>query len=74
MKSHLQPRTFLVQWHAQPLYASLFSDRNLTLCSRPCDAHCHHASTYERRSMSVHIACKGVFATTKNRLRSIQIP
>jgi hypothetical protein len=74
MKSHLQPRTFLVQWHAQPLYASFFLDRNLTRCSKLCDAHSHEASTYERPPVSVHIACKGVLATNKNRLRSIQIP
>ena len=74
MKSHLQPRTLLVQWHAQPPYASLFLDRILTRCSRLSDAHCRYASTYERPSVSQHIDGRGALTTNQNQLRRIQIP
>lgn len=74
MKSHLKPRTFLVQWHAQSLYASFLLDRNPTRCSSPCDAHGHQAPTYERRSVSERIGRRSALTTNRNQLRRIQIP
>jgi hypothetical protein len=74
MKSHLKPRTFLVQWHAQSLYASFLLDRNPTRCSSLCDAHGHHASIYERPSVSERIGRRSALTTNQNQLRRIQIP
>jgi hypothetical protein len=74
MNLHLQPRTLLVQCHAQPLYASLFLDRNRKRCSTLCDANYHQASTYERPLVFVHIRRLGALTTNQNRLRRIQIP
>jgi hypothetical protein len=74
MKSHLQPRTLFVQQHAQSLYASIFLDRTRTQFPGLCDAQCHHTSTYERPSVSMHIACTSVPVANKKRLWRIQIP
>jgi hypothetical protein len=64
MKSHLQPRTLLVLWHAQPLYASLFTDRYLARCSGPRDAYCYNAVPYECPFVFERIGCRRVLATT----------
>jgi hypothetical protein len=74
MKSHLKPRTCLVRWHAQSPYASLLLDRNPTRCSSLCDGHGHHASTYERPSVSQRIGRRGALTTNQNQLWRIQIP
>jgi hypothetical protein len=74
LKSHLQSRTFLVQPHAPPLYALLFSDRILAHSSGPSDAHCHEAFTYEYSLVGERTGCNDALETNQNPLRRIQLP
>ena len=68
LKSHLQPRTLLVQRHVQPLYALLFSDRTLAHRSRPSDAYCHEASTYKYSVMCERTGSNDALQLIKTRL------
>jgi hypothetical protein len=74
MKSHLEPRTSLVQRHAQSLCASFFSDPGLAHSSRSSDPYCYDTSTYECPLVRQHTGGGVPSHNNQNRLSRIQIP
>jgi len=74
MKSHLHPRTPIVQQHAQSLCASFPSDQDLPRCSRRSAVSCRDAYTYERPSVPPPADRKALRNPHQNRISHIQIP
>ena len=66
MKSHLQPRTLLVQRREQSFCALFFSDHEMHPATMP--------PPRKYPLVSERIGSQGTLATNQNQLRRIQIP